>query len=168
MNPSLHQSPLLEVCTETWLLPRAPELLKVVTKSAAGLISKAAPCTLPNTPRDIMTKQQTWTIWGTHSRVFHYLQACRTLSWESIFATVSLISCRTWPWITEAPWGGDRRLQWPKISWRRQDSDHTSRANRERVPWGMGLWQGLHTLGHWEDPIGSEIWGPFRSPLAPS
>lgn len=57
-------SPLLEGCTETWLLPSAPELFKVVTKSPASPASKAVPCTLPNTPGDIMslTKQQMWTI----------------------------------------------------------------------------------------------------------
>lgn len=67
-NPLIYEPitpPLLEGCTETWLLPRAPELLKVVTKPPASPASKAAPCTLPNTPGDIMslTKQQTWTIW---------------------------------------------------------------------------------------------------------
>lgn len=67
-NPLIYEpitSPLLEGCTETCLLARAPELPKVFPKSPASPASKAAPCTPPNTPGDIMspTKQQTWTIW---------------------------------------------------------------------------------------------------------
>lgn len=97
--------------------------------------------------------------WGIRGRdCFATCRHVEHFPGKAVFATVSLICCRrttrSWPWTTEAPWRGDRRLQWPKISirsWMRQDSDHSSTANTERVPWGVWLWQRLHTLGHRED-----------------
>lgn len=56
----------------------------------------------------------------------------------------------------QAPWGGDRRLQWQKICIRscsRQDSDHSSTATEKKVPWGIRRpWQRLHSedFTHWD------------------